>query len=308
MTKQNISNSRNGQGSHILICWICGSSGLRLVKASDINGPLAPEAFAITDSDYGKTTALYKCADCGFIQSSEASDVLSYYKDLKDTEYEAGRKERTVQANKLLHMITGSRPGDRLVDIGAGSGILVEEAIKLGYKAEGVEPSTWLQNQAAKRNIPVHLGIYPHPDVAGNIDVICLVDVIEHVNNPVALLVDICKGMSENGIGLVVTPDVGSLAARVLGKRWWHYRIAHIGYFNRKTLFLALERAGLEVVRAGRPCWYFSLFYLLERVNQYLPSFLRFPDIAILSRVTIPLNLRDSLYIVFRKASKERAL
>ena len=308
MTKKIISNSQNGQRDHTPICWICGSSGLDLTKTSDISGALTPDAFAITDSDYGKTTELYKCTSCGFIQSSEASDVLSYYKELKDAEYEAGRKERGIQANKLLNTITGSKPYGRLVDIGAGSGILVEEAIKLGYKAEGVEPSIWLQNRAAERNIPVHLGVFPHPDVAGNIDVISIVDVIEHVNDPVGLLTDIRKGLSDSGIGLVVTPDVGSFAAHLLGKRWWHYRIAHIGYFNRKTLFLALERAGLDVVCAGRPCWYFTLSYLLERANHYLPSFLRLPDVAILSRMTIPLNLRDSLYVVFRKIREESTL
>ena len=284
-------------------CWVCGSTRLVLYKRSDVQEGLSSRSFAITDSDYGRTGELYRCQDCGFLQCTDIRNALSFYEQLEDKEYEEGRTERALQARKLLALVKPEKGRGRLVDIGAGSGILVEQATALGYEAEGVEPSNWLREQAIGRGLPVHLGVFPHPNVEAGIDLVTLVDVIEHVSEPVALLRSIRSFMADDGVGLVVTPDVGSATARLLGKHWWHFRFAHIGYFDKKTLLLALSRAGLEPIRVGRPSWYFAADYLLERINRYLPKFLRVPVSKYWGKFIIPLNLRDSLYVVFRKTA-----
>lgn len=290
--------------SGALECWVCGSPSMVFFKSSDVDGQLTSQSFAITDSDYGHTGELYKCLECGFLQCTDIKNALSFYESLEDSGYETGRAERALQARKLLELVAPEKPAGRLVDIGAGSGILVEQAISRGYLAEGVEPSRWLQEQATLKGLPVHLGVFPHVAIEAGIDVVTLIDVIEHVSNPVGILRQMHDFMADNGVGLVVTPDVGSIAARLLGKRWWHFRFAHIGYFDKKTLLRALKRAGLEPIRIGRPRWYFPGDYLLERVNRYLPSFLNLPVSPFWSKVVIPLNLRDSYYVLFRKSDR----
>ena len=79
-----------------------------------------------------------------------------------------------------------------------------------------------------------------------------------------------------------------------MGRHWWHYRIAHIGYFNRATLQIALSRAGFEVIELNRPCWYFPASYLMVRALSYLPRVLRPPVPEFLDRIILPLNLYDS--------------
>jgi len=64
---------------------------------------------------------------------------------------------------------------------------MVEEALKLGYAEEGIEACKWLQQKARERGAPVHLGILPHPKLTGSCDVVTLMDVIEHVSDPVVL-------------------------------------------------------------------------------------------------------------------------
>jgi SAM-dependent methyltransferase len=128
-----------------------------------------------------------------------------------------------------------------------------------------------------------------------------LVDVIEHITDPAVLLSEIHKALDDDGIFTLVTPDVRSLAARMLGFRWWHYRIAHIGYFNRKNLGLLLEKTGFEIVKIKRPSWYFTLRYLGVRFLSFLPKFIRFPLPKFLDKITIPVNLRDSLLVLCRK-------
>ena len=97
------------------------------------------------------------------------------------------------------------------------------------------------------------------------------------------------------------------MAARVLGKRWWHFRVAHIGYFDRSTLIKALDHAGLEVVSITRPPWYFTWEYAGERAMSYLPKAIRIRMPAFSRNHTIRVNFRDSLQVLFRrKAANER--
>lgn len=282
-------------------CWVCGSGVRALVRASGIRHAIGSQDFAITDARYGVTGALYRCGGCGFLQCAELDDVSRYYEALIDEAYESGREQRAIQARRLLDILRRHISCGRLLDIGAGSGILIEQASSLGYEAEGVEPSRWLQQRATERRLKVHLGPYPHPSVRPGFDVVTLIDVIEHVPNPVDLLQGVASQLASDGIGLVVTPDIGSWAAKLMGQKWWHFRIAHIGYFSRSSLRFALDRAGLVCVEIGRPSWYFSLDYLLERVNIYLPRPLRLPIFPFMRHRTVPINLRDSLYVVFRK-------
>jgi SAM-dependent methyltransferase len=282
-------------------CWVCGSSGLKVDRPSSIKEEIGSRHFAITDSHYGVTGTLLHCPQCGFLQCDDLANVLRFYEALEDHDYTEGRDQRILQARRLLEIVRRHVPRGRLVDIGAGSGILVEQANALGYEAEGVEPSRWLCQRAVERGLKVHLGTYPHQDLRPGFDVVTLVDVIEHVPNPVELLRHVASQLSDHGIGLVVTPDVKSIVARLMGPKWWHFRIAHIGYFDRRNLELALDSAGLAPVAVGRPGWYFSLDYLMVRANRYLPRPFRVPVLSFMRRITVPLNLRDSLYVVFKK-------
>ena len=222
---------------------------------------------------------------------------------MQDASYEEGRDVRSLQCVELLKMVQRLKPKGKLLDIGAGTGMLVESALKMNFDAVGVEPSKWLQAQATARGLPVHLGIFPHSEIHGPFDAITLVDVIEHVPDPVGLLLKISENLAPGGVALVVTPDVNSLAARLLGFKWWHCRIAHIGYFNRRNLSLALEKGNLAACSTARPSWFFTGDYLAARIAKYLPKFLRIEPPGIVKRMVIPLNLRDSIAVVVQRRS-----
>lgn len=286
-------------------CWLCGEVKLTCVKTADVPSTVDAAAFRVTDANYGQCAAVYQCAACGFRQCSDFSDVLSFYQAMDDPGYEASRAPRALQAERLLQSVSRYRPGGRLLDIGAGSGILVEVATSLGYRAEGIEPSEWMVRSAAAHGLKIQAGILPHEEITGPYDVVTLVDVIEHVSDPVELLVQAGTVLASDGIGLVITPDVASVAARVMGKHWWHYRMAHICYFERQTLLAALRHADLEPIAIFRPSWYFTADYLIQRLGAYLPL-VRKMRLPILERMVVPLNLFDSLGIVFRHASSKR--
>jgi len=257
-------------------CWICGSARIRRFKNVSPRRPLVPEDFLITDSDYGVTLGLVQCTECGFVfaEGEDLQHLVTLYEALEDPAYEDTQDARAHQMRWLLRRARRLHPGAKTVlDIGAGAGRLVAEARRAGYEAVGVEPIRALVESARRINhIDLLQGVYPHPQLEGTcFDLVFLVDVIEHVADPVELI-KACRGaLSPGGILIAVTPDIGSLTARVLGRRWWHFRLAHVGYFSTRSMLCMTQRCGLRVIHRCRPVWFFRAGYLADRLQRYVP-------------------------------------
>lgn len=286
-------------------CWLCRCNDLTLVKPANLPADLTPSEFAITGSQYGMTAAIYACRACGFRFCPNLEDVVDFYVEMEDPEFEASGQARRLQANGLIDEIARSIPSGTLqrglLDIGAGSGHLVEAALARGWDAEGVEPSRWLCARAREKNLVVHEGVLPLAGVGRNFGIVTLIDVIEHVSDPLALLRAASEHLAPDGLMVIVTPDVGSWAARLMGKRWWHYRPAHIGYFDHATLNGAVESIGFRVERWSRPRWILPAGYLMERVLAYFPGLKRLRMPERLHAIPVPFNLRDSFLVVARR-------
>ncbi len=303
-----------------LRCWVCGSTDIRPWRNRGLTRPLLAADLRITDHRYGVTLALAACGACGFIFASDTRDVgrlEDLYAALEDPEYEASQDARALQMRWLLDCARRAHPAARtLLDVGAGAGLLVRLARRAGLDAVGVEPSRALAESAPRLNgVDLVHGVLPHPALAGlRFDLVCLVDVIEHVADPRSLLMHAAAVLAPGGLLVVVTPDVGSLAARILGRRWWHFRLAHVGYFDRRSLERALGRAGLVAIERRRAKWFFRIGYLAERVAEYLPVgginrlATRSKPLARFYQRVIPLNLFDSWAVFARRdPTPERA-
>jgi SAM-dependent methyltransferase len=288
-------------------CWICGNTETTPFAEGAAVDALTPEDLRISDKRYGLTLPLLQCDGCGFVFAPRKSlpALTALYAELDDAEYGASAVGRHRQMAHLLRWATADLPRSaRLLDVGAASGILVSEAIALGFESVGVEPSRPLASRARADGLDIHEGVLPHPALAGaTFDIVTLIDVIEHVDDPLGLLEQCRRHLAPGGRLVVVTPDRGSVAARVLGARWWHRRLAHVSYFDRTTLTAALRRSGLEPDRWARPRWYFPVGYLFTRVLQYVPGLRRSTATAERDKtggLVIPLNLRDSYAVVAR--------
>lgn len=291
----------------MLACWVCESTRTSAYKPRTLTRPLEPGDLQISDANYGATLSLRRCDDCGFIfaEGAELAELFRLYEVLEDQGYEESQDSRALQMEWLLDQANAARPGIRsMLDVGAATGLLVELGARRGFEAIGVEPSRSLVEVAkASHGVELLQGTIPHPALAGRtFDVVFLVDVIEHVSDPVALLRDAAQYLAAGGIFVVVTPDVASVARRLLRRRWWHFRLAHVGYFDARSFGTACERAGLRIVRQLRAKWFFRVSYLLERVAQYLPFTRRLglSHSSLAARI-VPLNLFDSWVFVCRR-------
>ena len=108
---------------------------------------------------------------------------------------------------------------------------------------------------------------------AASFDVITLYDSIEHLTAPLATLAEVRRLLGPGGIVHLVTPNVGGLQARVLGRYWYHYKPGeHLYYFSPKTLRATLERAGLEWRGWARAASYLTFTYCFNRMRYYAPA------------------------------------
>lgn len=282
-------------------CWICGSGNSRPMYHGT-SKKLSPADFNITDSNYGSSLPIRRCEDCSFAFCPDASDILSFYEEMSDEAYVEGHGVRRKQAAAIFDQIKSQTADDatkkRLLDVGAGSGIFLEEAMARGFDAVGVEPSRFLCNQAASNGLDVRCGVLSDFQFEDLFEVVLLIDVIEHVEDPMALLEQCQRALKKGGVLVIVTPDFDSLARKILGKNWWHIRFAHIGYFNIKSIRKSLDLRALKILKIYRPVWYFEVGYLKERITHYLPFFkyIRLPKKV--EQINVPLNLRDSLSIL----------
>ncbi|NIM15505.1 MAG: methyltransferase domain-containing protein, partial [Candidatus Aminicenantes bacterium] len=190
---------------------------------------------------------------------------------------------------------------------GAASGIFLDLARQQGYDAAGIEPSEYLVKEAEQRyglqlfkgTIEDYFNHYPE----NKFSVITLLDIIEHVVEPDTFMKRVDGLLEDEGVLVIVTPDINSFAARLLGRRWWHFRIAHINFFNRESLEYLLTKHHYEILSRKKYVWNFSLFYLVTRI---FPSLTHKKSLQkFLKRLHLKLPLFDSWEVYARKRTTE---
>ena len=151
---------------------------------------------------------------------------------------------------ELLDELEPFRGGGRLLDVGCSIGLFLKLAEERGWQGEGIEFSdrarTHAQEEYGLNVIDTPLEESGYAD--GAFDVVTLNSVIEHVNEPRRMLAEIRRILAPGGALYVITPNVDSLACRVL-----HERAAtfdgrnHLVYFSPRTLGRLLEEQGYAV-------------------------------------------------------------
>jgi SAM-dependent methyltransferase len=175
-------------------------------------------------------------------------ELHALYRDMSDDAYLGEEAGRRATAAHLLDLVAAQVPSGRLLDVGCGHGLLLDEARARGYDVVGLELS-----RSAARHAREALGldvqetpVESFVDLEG-FDVVVLADVLEHLDDPVAA-VDRCAGLLRpGGVLCVVTPDPSSLTARIAGSRWWGYVPAHACLLPRATLRELLTARGLVI-------------------------------------------------------------
>ena len=251
-------------------CAICGGE----LELAFPGTAIACDAASLSPTRHraGEHGDLYRCLRCGTVHQPDlpvGRELYALYRTMRDDHYldeEAGRRQT---ANRLLDRIgrvagPAVRPDgtrQRLLDVGCGPGLLLDEARRHGYDVLGIELSE-ASLTYARETLKLPVQATALADFAdGEFDVVVLADVIEHLDDVPGGL-DRCRELlAPGGTLCVVTPDPASRTARVAGGGWWGYVPAHTFLLPRATLLRLLIERGLAVVTDVSLVRTFSLRY-----------------------------------------------
>ena len=293
-------------------CRIC--SGALELRVRGGAGAVTAELLAPSLHEPGRHGDLLACRECGAVQQPSlpaADGVHELYRDMRDDAYLAEEDGRRATAGRLLELIAAQVPAGRLLDVGCGHGLLLDEARRRGYDTVGLELS-----RSAARHARDDLGVdvreepievFDDPD---GFDVVVLADVLEHLDDPVAGIDRCARLLRPGGVLCVVTPDPSSMTARLAGARWWGFVPAHTCLLPRATLRELLCARGLvlsadvALVRTfSAKRWVGGLAERLGRAGRPLEALAgRLPDDASLS-----LPLGDERVVLAHRIEVQRA-
>lgn len=154
----------------------------------------------------------------------------------------------TVVENRVTGIVSSFAPfrqTGHLVDIGFGGGTLLSASSDAGWTSWGTEVSS-SAIAAADASWVVHQGDVASLDLpAGQFDVVCMVELLEHVAEPAAQLAAALRLLRPGGLLYGTTPSARGISARCLGVRWSAFTPPeHLQLFSPKGLRSALRSSG----------------------------------------------------------------
>jgi SAM-dependent methyltransferase len=193
--------------------------------------------------------------------------------------------------------------GGRLLDVGCAYGFFLQEA-RAHFDVAGIEVAQDAVEHCRRNELHVLPGVADKDNLQrlGKMDVITLLDVIEHVPDPAATLSLCAAHLNPGGMLMLTTGDFHSLVARLSGRHW---RLMtppqHLWFFTPESMKRLAQGSGLAFESLDRP-WktvpVALIAFQLKRMAGFTPG-----KPAHASRVGIPLNLFDAMRVVLRKPS-----
>jgi len=120
----------------------------------------------------------------------------------------------------------------------------------------------------------ITLGLLKDANYPANFfDVVVLKDVIEHLTDPKDTLEQIRRVLNPAGIMCCNTPDIDSMASRILGAKWWGIKQSHIFYFNKNSLSALFKATGFVPLKIRSHARTFTLNYWIYNFIGFRPEF-----------------------------------
>lgn len=203
---------------------------------------------------------LCECASCKLVFTNprpSKKDINTYYQSdayishqdkitgFTDLLYKLVRTYTIYKKARLLQYLKPTK--GQLLDIGCGTGYLLQAAKKKGWQVEGMEPGKTARKLAKKKGLTVHKSM----DYLENksFDCITLFHVLEHIHDLRKSSKAILKLLKQNGYLIIGVPNRDSWDARYYESNWAAWDVPrHLYHFNQGSFERFLDEFNLELV------------------------------------------------------------
>jgi 2-polyprenyl-3-methyl-5-hydroxy-6-metoxy-1,4-benzoquinol methylase/DNA-directed RNA polymerase subunit RPC12/RpoP len=284
-------------------CPLCNSK--KIYKHSNVRD------FSIT----GEIFDIYSCGECKFRFTQdhpEETDIGPYYESEDYISHSDTSKGfintvyhwvRIIMLNKKYNLIKRETSGNKLLDIGCGTGYFPNYMKEKNYKVSGVEKEEAAREFAENNfNIPVTSPEYFLKDEAPDeYDIITLWHVLEHIENWNDYLNTIHKKLDKNGVLFIALPNHWSFDAGFYKEYWAGYDVPrHLWHFNPDTFSLLMKQHNFKVKKLKKLP--FDSFYNALLSEKYRKNKLALPSgfiIGFLAFIKSLFNIRKASSVIY---------
>ena len=205
---------------------------------------------------------LVRCRHCGLIYQDprpSPREIIDHYPEqyaryitLDEPASLGQRLSQRHEINRRCQRVNRYHPAPgRLLDVGCATGLFLRGIRELEWQVAGVELSDHAASYARQNfGLDVKTGTLEEAAFAsGSFDVVTMWDVIEHVFDPKATLMEVARVLRPGGIIVASTPNPNSVEARLFGPYWigWE-RPRHLHLFTTSVMSNFLEDAGFTLL------------------------------------------------------------
>jgi len=238
--------------------------------------PERRDLYPARDYVTGDTFVIARCTRCGLARTLPVPSRQQMARYYPSAYYGQGSRYNPLLEGLLrllysrraqhLHALRGAHPG-RALDIGCGRGLLLAQLRALGWSVHGTELSATAAAYARDvLGIDVTVGdvsTVEFPEESA--DLVILWHVLEHVEDPAAILRQCNRLLVPGGSLLVAVPNFGSPEARLGRDAWFHLDVPrHLNHFTASVLRAYVEDAGLRVESARYMAIEYDLFSVVQ--------------------------------------------
>ena len=288
------------------ICPICKSENFTVIYEFAKSSPYAKSIVPCQIVACHSCSLLYKVKLNSFDISEyyiSGFDEHEYFKNL-----DASIKATREIVNSIKDYLKEKKT---LIDLGCGQGIFIEAANNEGLKAVGMELNLKLAAEARNRTGSqiINGNVCEIEKIGCKYDIVSMLDLIEHLEDPVALLKSAHRILNNDGYLIVYTPNHKALIVQVA--KYLHkifcidkfidpiFNDVHMVYFDKKTLKIALERCGYKIDKV--------FFYRYDSSRTNIATGTTTRILWLLEQIASVFNLQFRMLMIAKKIDVERS-
>jgi SAM-dependent methyltransferase len=226
-------------GIHNLLCPACNNEQTKCIgKLTERNG-------IIRLSSPGD---LYRCKVCNlFFRSPYPPQGLltEQYSGLPSDLWSGNERPDSILAAQTIQNFFSY---GKVLDVGCYRGDFLE-ILPERYQKFGIEPSYSACQISKTRGITmIAPSINEIDDCKTTFQAITLLDLIEHMSDPLDTLRKLCNLLAPGGIIILSTGNTDALPWRLMRLDYWYYYSEHVSFFNPKWFSWLAGQLSLKVV------------------------------------------------------------